>query len=664
MIKTTHKISVFLVIILALFLVGCEKEIEYTIQFEANDGSVVEPITQVFGKEINNPKEPTKLGNSFRGWHSDSGLTESFTFNKMPEENIILYAKWEINSYTINFEENEGSNVSNLKQEYNTLIVSPETSKNGYTFIGWFSNSSLTDGYVFSRMPAENITLYAKWKIKQYKIGFEENGGAAVSDKTQDYNTSVTEPETSKAGFTFIGWFTDSELTESFVFSTMPAENITLYAKWEMNQYTISFEENGGTVVNEITQEPNTTVRAPEISKEGFAFVGWYSDEKLLTEYIFSKMPTYDIKLYAKWLETGEATLDIDYELNVDTYIVKSYAGKEEHVVIPAIYNGKSVTSIGEQAFANLPYLTSIIIPNSITTIGNGAFAFCTGLIDVTIPSSVTSIGNKAFWYCTALTNITIPNSVTIIEDELLGYCKNLKNFTIPNSIISIGAYAFFNCTGFTSMEFPNNLQIIGNGAFAGCLNLENILIPNSVTNIENYAFGHCQSFTNITIPNTVQSLGDEAFMGCINLTNIILPNSINKLNKNLFKDCTGLTSFIIPSHITIIGDGAFRACSNLVNITIPIGVTSIGNRSFMGCISLTNVSIPDTVKTIDHEAFSYCSSLTSIIIPINVYLVESFVFSYCTNMTTIYCEASQTKWDWNEWWNYAEILVVWDYKK
>ena len=189
-------------------------------------------------------------------------------------------------------------------------------------------------------------------------------------------------------------------------------------------------------------------------------------------------------------------------------YSVSGYTGTPISVTIPATYEGKSVSSIG-----------------------NNAFSYCYNLTSITIGNSVTSIGNNAFEGCTSLTNITIPNSVTSIGGNAFSDCTNLASVTIPNSVTSIGGSAFSSCTNLTSITIPNSVTSIGNGAFYYCDNLTSIEIPNSVTSIGHNAFSYCTNLTSITIPNSVTSIGSSAFRYCTNLNSI---NMISKVPANL----------------------------------------------------------------------------------------------------------------------------------
>jgi uncharacterized repeat protein (TIGR02543 family) len=211
---------------------------QYVITFNSNKGSLVSAITQDYNTTVEEPSEPERDGYTFSGWYSDSSLLTPYVFSTMPAENITLYAKWEINQYTISFESNGGSLVESVTQDYATTVIQPTNpSKEGYTFSGWYSDAGLTQEYIFSTMPSEDITVYAKWIINQYTITFNSNEGSAVTSITQDYASAVIEPiSPTKEGYTFDGWYSDSSLMTPYVFSIMPADNITLYAKWIVNQ--------------------------------------------------------------------------------------------------------------------------------------------------------------------------------------------------------------------------------------------------------------------------------------------------------------------------------------------------------------------------------------------------------------------------------------------
>ena len=259
---------------------------KYTITFDTNGGSEIAPITQDYGTEITVPDNPTRKGYTFKGW--DKEIPET-----MPAENITVKAQWEINQYTIAFDTNGGSEIAPITQDYGTEITAPDNpTRKGYTFKGW-------DKEIPETMPAENITVKAQWEINQYTITFDTNGGSEIAPITQDYGTEITAPDNpTRKGYTFKGW--DKEIPE-----TMPAENITVKAQWEINQYTITFDTNGGSEIAPITQDYGTEITAPDNpTRKGYTFKGW---DKEIPE----TMPAENITITARWKDTEKPTGEI-----------------------------------------------------------------------------------------------------------------------------------------------------------------------------------------------------------------------------------------------------------------------------------------------------------------------------------------------------------------
>ena len=259
---------------------------QYTITFDTNGGSEIAPITQDYGTEITVPADPTRKGYTFKGW--DKEIPET-----MPADNITVKAQWEINQYTITFDTNGGSEIAPITQDYGTEITAPDNpTRKGYTFKGW-------DKEIPKTMPAENITVKAQWKINQYTITFDTNGGSEIVPITQDYGTEITAPNNpTRKGYTFMGW--DKEIPE-----TMPAENITVKAQWEINQYTITFDTNGGSGIAPITQDYGTEITAPDNpTRKGYTFKGW---DKEIPE----SMPAENLTITARWKDTEKPTGEI-----------------------------------------------------------------------------------------------------------------------------------------------------------------------------------------------------------------------------------------------------------------------------------------------------------------------------------------------------------------
>ena len=237
----------------------------------------------------------TRAGYTQVGWSTVDGGEKVYGFEDVYTQNeaLTLYPVWNTNKYTITFETNGGSEIAPITQDYGTEITAPDNpTRKGYTFKGW-------DKEIPETMPAENITVKAQWEINQYTIAFDTNGGSEIAPITQDYGTEITAPDNpTRKGYTFKGW--DKEIPE-----TMPAGNITVKAQWEINQYTITFDTNGGSEIAPITQDYGTEITAPDNpTRKGYTFKGW---DKEIPE----TMPAENITITARWKDTEKPTGEI-----------------------------------------------------------------------------------------------------------------------------------------------------------------------------------------------------------------------------------------------------------------------------------------------------------------------------------------------------------------
>ena len=186
-----------------------------------------------------------------------------------------------------------------------TLATRPDApaATPGYTFGGWNKADGTAWDYASDKV-TDNITLYAKWAANTYTITFDTAGGSEIAPITQDYGTVITAPEApTREGYTFIGW-------DKAIPTTMPAENMTVTAQWEINQYTITFDTNGGSEIAPITQDYGTAITAPEApEREGYTFIGWDME-------IPKTMPAENITLKARWKDIEKPTGEIKISEN------------------------------------------------------------------------------------------------------------------------------------------------------------------------------------------------------------------------------------------------------------------------------------------------------------------------------------------------------------
>lgn len=193
--------------------------------------------------------------------------------------------------------------------------------KDGFKFIGWyFDNESFDKPFVSDSLLntelSSDINLYAKM-LEIYNITYELNGGENSENNPKEYTAEddITFESATKADHTFLGWYLDDSYTKQITRIEPGKQNkdITLYANYSINQYEITFNSNGGTEIESITQSYGTDVVEPDNpTKEGFRFIGWFTDKSLKEEYTFTTMPNKNITVYAKWEEIPYLRVDID----------------------------------------------------------------------------------------------------------------------------------------------------------------------------------------------------------------------------------------------------------------------------------------------------------------------------------------------------------------
>ena len=347
---------------------------KYTISFDVNGGEGNVPSMSEVKKGQMVPKIsktiPTRSGYTFMGWYDNKDYTKGKVYyNELNEpaiyydknEDIRLYAGWSKNivvlSYKINFDANGGSggqtsSISVKENENLPRITTTPPSKSGYTFAGWYDsktggtmyyNSTGTAQIKYSRK--SDITLYARWKANQYSITFNGNGGngsipSSVKATYGEEVPKISNDIPTKSGYTFVGWYDNSDYTKGKIYYSSKCESVTkytkssdaiLYAGWsKLNQseYIVIFNANGGsggqsTSVIAKTGSPMPNISNTKPSKTGYSFTGWYDDKISGTKYYTEECKSarnYDKKngttLYAHYTPI---TYKISYNLNGGT---------------------------------------------------------------------------------------------------------------------------------------------------------------------------------------------------------------------------------------------------------------------------------------------------------------------------------------------------------
>ena len=538
------------------------------------------------------------------------------------------------------------------------------------------------------------MELWAKWDIITYTITYHTNDGTLSTNKNSYTveSSTITLDTPTRTGYTFGGWFTNEGLTGTAV-TTIDhgsTDNVELWAKWDIINYTITYHLDGGSVDNPTSYNIETaTFTLNNPTKPGYTFTGW-------TGTALDGSPVKDVTIIQ-----GNSLENLDYTAH---YEIACFTEGSLSYLWTGSGTEMKVTACNPSAeFAIIPATVSNDgVTYTVTTIEATAFSGCTSLTTLTLKSTTPpALGTNALDACTALNTINVPSGTveaykaaagwSAYEEKIQGYdgtCgtnvyytydgstktlhvfgtgaiadynneytpwnsykEEIKTLVIGNGVTSIGIEAFGFCTSLTSIEIPTSVTSIGNRAFTGCTGFTSIDIPASVTSIGFGAFWSCTSLASIDIPASVKSIGDLAFADCESLKSIKIPASVTSIGKEVLAYCNALESISVatdnPTYHSkdncIIETESHTLIQGCKKSVIPDDVTSIGETAFYYCASLTSIEIPASVTTISSWAFGYCTGLTSIEIPASVTSIGEEAFAYCESLTSVTIPASVT---------------------
>ncbi len=262
---------------------------DYTVYLDSNQGEISKDEVKVTYDASYSFPLPTREGYTFYGWQDEKGNVIQTEGIYQYDEDLHLKAIWNAKSYSITYLLDGGINASSNPSSYTIEkeVHFSSPTKNGYTFNGWYSNGSLVTS--IPKGSTGDIVLEARWTIITYSIDYHLNGGTNVSSNPISYTIeteTISLSSPSKVGYTFQGWYLDSSYTSKCTKITKGSHgNLDLYAKWECVEYTITYNLDGGTNASsnpsKYTIEDEVTLSSP--TKEGYTFVGWYSDGKKVT---------------------------------------------------------------------------------------------------------------------------------------------------------------------------------------------------------------------------------------------------------------------------------------------------------------------------------------------------------------------------------------------
>ncbi len=225
----------------------------FEVTFKDYDGSIIDEQTVYNGEGATAPTDPLREGYTFVGWDTDFAVVT---------EDLEITAEYEINVYDVIFKDWDGTELKTEQVEHGSDATPPATDpiRDSHEFTGWdkeFTNVT------------EHLEVTAQYNVNQYTINFNSNEGSAVDSITADYGTIVTAPvEPTREGYDFAGWYKEDTFINAWNFETdvVPAEDITLYAKWTESEVPVGEDpvDEDEEIIEDVDEEVDEDVDEEE----------------------------------------------------------------------------------------------------------------------------------------------------------------------------------------------------------------------------------------------------------------------------------------------------------------------------------------------------------------------------------------------------------------
>ncbi len=696
-------------------------DLTYHVRFETNGGT---PVAEMDTNRIKTAPVTTREGYDFEGWYLYQTLSFLVRFPYIPDSDVTLYAKWkkktvEYNEteYTVSFAkgdpliahlvEGEIPPAQNIKKNNEITLPANPFTREGYIFTGWSDGTAtFAPGYHYT-VTAE-VTFTAVWMLDippvTYVLSFGPGEGTGISgtapaSANYEVNETIVLPQNpfSRSGYSFGGWY-DASIGQivgqpGSLYNTRN-QNVTLVAKWNIINYTITYN-NMGDAVNPSANPLTYTITTPtftliEPAKSGYSFEGWYLDAGFTVpaNTTIATGSTGARVFYAKWTKI-ELTKRLT---SAGKYAITGYTSNSSEIIVPQKIDNIDVVEIDAGAFRNNTMLTNLVIPDSVTKIGAGIVNGCYNLTTLTIPfvgASADAVGqNSVLGYLFGAVAAGQPGAViqNFVDNPTVGFAipgslksvtltaavsvpraafqniASLERVTLNKNVVSVGAQAFASCRNLVSVQFGEQSLVasLGNGAFYKTTSLTGITLPSGLTTIGQNCFAESGLLT-LTIPVSVTEIG----AGVLDKTNITAL-SVPFVGKNRFytSDEEGVLGYFFSSASTGTEQRLSASVSATYSIPASLASVTVTNASrlmygaFSNCVHITNVTLsaplsqisdyalyntgisgallPATLTSIGAYAYANNSRLLSVTIPAGVTTLGTGAFRNCTALRTV----------------------------
>ena len=746
--RLTVVLCIFMcLVLLAGLLTACVTEDspqKYTISFYSGE-TLVGTVATAGNEKIVLPAAPAKAGYTFGGWYTDKDvwkdrLTEDSFAGRALTENLDVYARYIRNEessaaeYTISFYI-DGALADIIRTSGNeTLDLPAAPGKDGYTFAGWFFDNGtwrneLTADTYSEKPLTGDVSVYAFYEKteepvlpQEYTVFFDVDNGTPVAAVTT--SRIEKQPQTTRKGYTFEGWYTDKNFTEKVTFPYEVTAEQTLYAKWTRNipaGITFTVDADGVLTGAEGLTESGMTVEIPSVVN-GIAVreIGQdvFKDNKNIAVLI---IPDTVERLGYRVCSGCTALREV--RLSSSSLRVISDEAFDGCSSLQKVNFPSTLKEIRSDAFSGTA-LTEFTAPDSLTDIWGYAFKDCTALKSVEL-NNVRNLGSGAFMNCTALESVSLSDNMEKLNDHIFDGCASLARIDMPDKPIAVsftvlGGTAYYNnpsnwengvlyadgyliavnadFAALTEYAVKEGTKVIADNAFSGAGysgKVKKITLPDGLYRIGQGAFAKLGALTEVNIPESVRSIGYGAFAATgydktANYTDgglyvgnwlVAVENAVRTSftvkdgtvgvadgkDTSLFPSrAQKATQLSLPSSLKYIGTRSF-ARLRITELQLPAGLQTLGEGAFASCSWLKTVNLGDCaeLESIGAQAFTN-AAITEITIPAGVVSVGELVFNQNTVDLTIRCEAPKKPEGWDENWSYSykqgvTIAVEWN---
>lgn len=633
---------------------------KYTISFYV-DNEIFSTIETSGNEILTLPDAPQKENYSFKGWYFDNEnfedeLTADFYENTDLKSDVNVYAYYELvneepKEFKVSFDSNGGSKVEDV---VTSIIESePYTTRDGYTFLGWYLEESFINKVTFPFEVTKDQTLYARWEENipaAISFNVNEEGVLTSAEGISEINNEVVIP--SRVNNIDVieigdGVFADNLFIKKLVIpeSVKSLGNKMCYGAKNLEEVVL----------------PNNITVIPD-----YAFENCSSLTNI-------NIPTSLVQIRANAFSQTALKEFIAPESLKEIWL---YAFKDAKELTKVEL--KNVIEIGDMVFENCEKLESIVIPETLEEIGASVFGGCSSLQDIDLPNKPLALDYNTFYgsaYYEDKSNWE--NGVLYVDNYLLAINSDFLNVTeyeVKEGTIAIANNAFLNnAKNLTKITLPEGLKLIGEKAFSSLYKLESVNIPSSVNTIGYNAFASTEIYSNptnwsdnglyidgwlVNVQNTkisefevkegtigVSNGSDVSFFSSSarKITKLTLPASLRYIGKNSFKQLTLIKEISLGGSLEFIKEGAFAVCSSLEKVNLD---------------ERTNLAL------IGDQAFSQ-AKISEITIPESVLEMGELVFNQNRANLIVHCMVSEKPASWNSNWDFTyneqyKITVEW----